>query len=278
MSTSVSTAESPQDLTAFLEDLAAWAENERVPFETVRYGVDAEQQLDLRLPDASPPHPLGVILHGGFWRAPFTRRNTSAVAVALTKAGWATANVEYRRHGPGTYRTTLDDVADARRRLAELRAPLDLDAMVAIGHSAGGQLALWLAARKGAVAAVALGGVCDLEAAARAGLGGNAVQEFLGGEPDVAGHAYDEADPRRLLPLGVPQLLVHGTEDDRVPITLAREYARRAHAAGDDCRLVELDGADHFDVIDPRSPSWGPVSDAVSQLVSRPVVEQHRPL
>jgi acetyl esterase/lipase len=262
----VSTAHSPARLPTFFDELAAWADGAGDAPETVRYGDHPDQELDLRVPDGAGPHPLAIVLHGGFWRAPHTRGNTNALAVALAGAGWATANVEYRRLGPGEYRATLDDVAAACDRLGELQT-VDLDAWLAIGHSAGGHLALWLAARGGALrAAVALGGVCDLEAAARAHIGGDAVVEFLGGEPESATAAYDAADPGRLLPLGVPQLLVHGTDDDRVPIGLARAYAERARAAGDDCRLLELEGVDHFDVIDPRHLAWAGIVRAIGEL------------
>jgi acetyl esterase/lipase len=260
----VSTAHSPAQLPAFFDELAAWADGAGVAPKTVRYGDHADQELDLRVPDAGP-HPLAIVLHGGFWRTPYTRGNTSALAVALAGAGWATANVEYRRLGPGEYRATLDDVAAACDRVGELER-IDLDASLAIGHSAGGHLALWLAARGGARGAVALGGVCDLEAAARAHIGADAVVEFLGGEPRSEKVAYDAADPGRLLPLGVPQLLVHGTDDDRVPIGLAREYAERARAAGDDCRLLELENVDHFDVIDPRHVAWAGIVRAIGEL------------
>jgi acetyl esterase/lipase len=202
-------------------------------------------------------------LHGGFWRAPYLRNNTSAVAAALTRAGWASANVEYRRLGPGGYAATLADVAAARRCLDRVDAPLDLSRTMAIGHSAGGHLALWLAATGGVGRLVALAGVCDLEHAARAGLGRDAVQEFLGGTSRDVPDAYEAADPARRLPLGVAQLLAHGTADDQVPFDHAERYAERARAAGDDCVLLALDDVDHFDVIDPRTAAWEAIGEAV---------------
>lgn len=261
----MSSAHSSEQLPAFFDELARWAQAHDVPCEPVSYGAHDDQELELRRPGGPEARGTAIVLHGGFWRAAFTRRNTTALAVALTRAGWTTANVEYRRPGRGAYRTLLDDVEAAGRRLRQLG--FGLDETIAIGHSAGGHLALWLAARGGAAAAVALGGVCDLVAAAEAGLGDDAVQEFLGGDPGSAGPAYDEADPARLLPLGVPQLLVHGAADDRVPAAHARAYAERAGAAGDDCRLLELAAADHFDVIDPRHPSWPRIVDALDALV-----------
>jgi acetyl esterase/lipase len=268
----VADATSPDALDPYLRELAAWAESTGQAPQVLRYGDHRDQVLDLRAPAGPGPHPLALVLHGGFWRAPYTRAYAGAIAVALTDSGWATANVEYRRLGPGAYRPMLDDVLAARERL---RALDEVDAAIAVGHSAGGHLALWLAAQGAVRAAVALAGVCDLKAAADAGIGSDAVAELLGGAPAAVPDAYDEADPARRLPLGLPQLLVHGTEDDRVPIELARTYAERARAAGDDCRLVELDGADHFDVVDPRRPAWAHVARAVADFAAQPSLQDH---
>jgi len=239
------------ELTALFAELSAWAAAATIPVETVRYGEHPDQVLDLRVADGSGPHPLAIVLHGGFWRSGFARDTTAALAVALTQAGWSTANVEYRRLGPGASRELLDDVRTAAG---------ELDADVAIGHSAGGHLALWLAANRGARAAIALGSVCDLAAAEREQLGRRAVRELFGEE------AYDDADPAQLLPLGIRQVLVHGVHDDRVPIEHARNYAERARAAGDECVLLELD-AGHFDVVDPRTPCFARIGEALT-LVS----------
>jgi acetyl esterase/lipase len=224
-----------------------------VPHEVVRYGDHEDQRLELRRGGGR----TALVLHGGFWRAGYTLANTRALAVALTRDGWTTANVEYRRLGPGRFRELLDDVAAAARAL-------DRPAL-AVGHSAGGHLALWLAAEGLAAAAVPLGGVSDLAAAARAGLGSDAVRELLGGDPDP----HPRVDPAARLPLGVPQLRVHGAEGDRVPVEHARAYAEQARAAGDDCRLLELAGADHFDPIDPRAPCWPAVRDSVHEVAAR---------
>jgi len=250
----VTATRAPELLPAFFAKLAAWAEAAAVPFETVRYGDHPDQVYDLRTPTGDGPFPVAVVVHGGFWRAGFTRSNTQALASALTAEGWVTSNIEYRRLGPGRYRELFDDLTDAVR---------GLEPDVAIGHSAGGHLALWLAAHGKAAAAVALGGVCDLEAAARAHVGDDAVQEFLGGEPEDVPEAYELADPGRLLPLGSRQVLVHGTYDDRVPIENARGYARRAREVGDDCRVLELEDADHFDVIDPRYAGFSRIVEAI---------------
>jgi acetyl esterase/lipase len=248
-------------LPAFFAELELWARERGGAVERLAYGEHADQVIDLRRPSAPAPRGLALVLHGGFWRAGFTRRNTTALAVALAEAGWASANVEYRRLGPGAYRPMLDDVSAARRRLE------GYEPVVAVGHSAGGHLALWLGAEGTVDACVALGGVCDLGDAAAAGLGAGAVQELLGGTPEEAPDAYLAADPAARLPLGLPQVLVHGVDDDRVPLAHAQAYSSRARDAGDDCRLVEVD-AGHFEPIDPRSPVWASVRAAVEQAGS----------
>ena len=251
-------------------ELAAWVEARGIGGSVHRYGPADDQHGVLRLPPTPPPHPVAIVIHGGFWRAPFTRSNTEALAVALAQAGWATWNIEYRRIGTGGgYPETLADVASACRALRELDPTLDPDAVVGVGHSAGGQLALWAAAERLVAGVVSLAGVCDLGAAAREGLGDGAVAEFLGGRPEAAEHRYACADPARRLPLAVPSLLVHGSNDDRVPIAQSRGLAAAASAAGDDCRLLELHGADHFDLIDPRSPNWPAIATGIGELLSR---------
>jgi len=248
----------PDELNGFFEALDEWASARDVPSATLRYGKHDDQLLDLHGSEAEGGA-LVMVLHGGFWRAPYSRRNTRALAVALSEAGWSCANVEYRRLGPGAYQPMLDDVRRARERLAAF------DRVVAVGHSAGGQLALWLAAEGLVDAALALGGVCDLAAGFATGLGDDAVAELLGGSPAEVPHAYALADPAARIPLGRRQVLVHGNEDDRVPIDHALRYAERASAAGDDCLVVELD-AGHFEPIDPRSSAWPSVVDALSSL------------
>lgn len=246
-----------EELPAFFEGLERWAQGrDDGTSELVAYGDHEDQVIDLRRRSTPGAQPLAIVLHGGFWRAGYTRRNTTALAVALAEAGWSSANVEYRRLGPGAYRPMLDDVAAARRCLDGYHP------VVAVGHSAGGHLALWLGAEGLVDACVALGGVCDLAEAARAGLGDSAVQELLGGSEDEVPEAYLVADPGARLPLDVPQLLVHGVDDDRVPLAHAKAYAVCARAAGDDCRVVELD-AGHFEPIDPRSRVWPDVLGAL---------------
>lgn len=250
----------PAELEEFFDELRGWAHGRGAPATTVAYGEHPDQVLDLYATGGGG-NALALVLHGGMWRPGFTRRNTTAAAVALAEAGWASANVEYRRLGPGEYRSMLDDVRNARERLASF------ERVVAVGHSSGGQLALWLAAEGLVDAAVALSGVCDLGAAAGEGLGGGAVVEFFGGSPAELPIVYREVDPAARLPLGRPQALVHGHDDDRVPIGHVRRYAEQASAGGDECRVIEVSGG-HFAPIDPRSAAWPAVLEAVASVAA----------
>jgi len=237
------------------------------------FGADPSQCADLYVPLGAGPHPVVVLVHGGFWRAAYDRSLMVPLAVDLVARGYAVWNLEYRRLGRpgGGWPGTFHDVAAGVDCLlnAAGAAALDLASVVAVGHSAGGHLALWLAARPelpaGAPgagprvrlrAAVSLAGVVDLRTADADSLGDGATAELLGGGIDVRPDRYAVASPRARLPLGVPQLLVHGDADDVVPMTQSRDYAAAARAAGDDVELLEVAGADHFAVIDPANPAW----------------------
>jgi dipeptidyl aminopeptidase/acylaminoacyl peptidase len=252
----------PRDVQAVIAELSEWtAAQGRTP-RTHRYGAEPDHEADLLMPEGDGPHRLAVLLHGGFWRARFTRSTMTALAVDLADRGWATWNVEYRRVGTGGgVPETLDDVRAAIDALTGVQAPVDAARVVVIGHSAGGQLALWAAGLASVVAVVSLAGVCDLGSAARMRIGDGAALEFTGGTPEERPEAYAAADPVRLLPAGAEVLLVHGDADDRVPVEQSRNYARASRDAGGRCELLELAGADHFAVIDPRTQAWSSVAE-----------------
>jgi acetyl esterase/lipase len=244
---------------------------------TFSYGPDRSQRADLHLPPGPGPYPLIVLIHGGSWRARYGRIVMRGLATDLVSRGWAVWNIEYRRvGGGGGWPATFGDVAAAIDHLAELAAPLALDAVTIIGHSAGGQLALWAGARDklphgapGSIAGaapvtvtrvVAMAGVCDLAGAYRRWHGGP-VRALMGGSPEELPERYAAADPMSLLPLTMPALLVHGTRDETVSIELARNYERAARAAGGEVELVEIPGAAgrHRAHIDPRGAAWAAV-------------------
>ncbi len=169
------------------------------------------------------------------------------LAADLGARGWTVANIEYRRLGScGGWPATFEDVT------AEIEAAPPGEPRVAIGHSAGGQLALWAAAQGLVTHAVAQAAVSDLAEAARLGLSGGAARELVGGREEL----FAQASPLELLPLGVPQLLVHGEEDAIVPVSMSRTYHEAAVAAGDPAELVVLPGVGHMEHLDPSSPAW----------------------
>jgi acetyl esterase/lipase len=214
------------------------------------YGPDPDQHADLWLPEGES-RGLVVLLHGGFWRAKYDKEYLNAAAASLAGAGWAVWNTEYRRVGAGGgWPVTFEDVAAARAA-----APL-ASRVVAVGHSAGGHLALLLAAHGLVDAAVGLGAVCDLHGAARDDLGDGAAAAFMGSAPPAA---WAEADPLVLAPPSAPVTLVHGLDDDTVPVAHARAYAA---AAGDRCTLVELP-CGHFEPVDPSTAAWAHVVEAL---------------
>jgi acetyl esterase/lipase len=227
----------------------------------IEYGDHPAQHVEHWAP-SGPTRGVVVVIHGGFWKAAYGLDLGRPLAASLATHGWTAWNIEYRRVGDGGgLPETFDDVAAAIDLLAEVDR-LDTSTVVTLGHSAGGHLAAWAAAR-GRFArwqpervpvthVVSQAGVLDLAAAHRDGLGGGAVQALVGGPP---GPAYDEVDPARQIPLEVPVWCLHPTGDDLVPPSQSREYVERARAAGAAAELIEVDG-DHFVVIDPGSDAW----------------------
>jgi len=224
----------------------------------IPYGKDPLQFGDLRLPTGPGPHPLVIFIHGGYWRAAYNLDHAGHICAALTRAGAATWSLEYRRIGDpaGGWPGTLDDIvhgAEFIKRIAP-RYRLDLHRMVAAGHSAGGQLVLWLAAQMAVDlrGVVPLAGVTDLRRAWALQLSGGVVRQFLGGTPDQVPQRYASTSPIELLPISVPQRLLHGTADDVVPFEMSERFAEKSHNA----KLVLLKGAGHFELIDPRAREW----------------------
>ena len=241
------------------------------------YGSDPNQFLDLRLPKAKAPYPLVMNIHGGFWRAKYNLDHAGHICAALAAKGLATANVEYRRVGNegGAWPNTFADIRAAYQFLRQHAAKHSLDPqrMVVTGHSAGGQLALCLAAHEPDVArVVSLAGVVDLQRAYTLHLSNDAVVEFLRGTPAEVPDHYREADPMQLSIPHARQWLVHGSADDVIPPAFSRDYVsakeKRAAREKEDVHLLEISGADHFDVIDPRTSAWKKIEETILRLLA----------
>jgi acetyl esterase/lipase len=237
----------------------------------VAYGGDSNQFLDLRLPPGKRPHGLVISIHGGYWRAKYDLGYMGHLCAALTAKGIATANLEYRRVGNegGGWPGTFADVRAGYQSLIQNAPKYQFDSgrIVVVGHSAGSQLGLCLAAREAGVrAAISLAGVVDLQRAYSLHLSNDAVVEFLGGTPSEVADHYREADPMKLA-IGARQWLVHGAGDDVVPPDFSRDYVMAKRKMKEDARLVEIAGAGHFEVVDPRSEAWKDVERVVVEAV-----------
>jgi dipeptidyl aminopeptidase/acylaminoacyl peptidase len=239
----------------------------------IEYGAGPFHFGYLRLPKSKGPHPVVVVIHGGFWRAAFDLEHSGHLCAALTRAGLATWSLEYRRIGNpgGAWPGTFEDVRQGAAHLLQAGSQygLDLSRAVAIGHSAGGHLALWLGAEKPLRwrGVISLAGVADLRRAWELKLSNTVVADLLGGTPTDHPERYARASPLERLPLRVPTRLLHGDRDDIVPLEISQRFAAAAQRAGDDVVLTPLAGADHFDVIDPRSAVWSEVERSVLALI-----------
>jgi acetyl esterase/lipase len=248
---------------------AAW------PFCSLPYGEGPDQVADLRVPDQQPdrdrPHPVAVLVHGGFWYDPWERDLMEGLAIDLVHRRVAVWNVEYRRvGGGGGWPATAHDVAAAVDHLLPLAGPYRLNArrVALVGHSAGGQLALWTASRRTADVrprlVVALAAVTDLANTRNHDLGGRAVDALLATAPDPK-RARADASPIARVPLGLAQLVAHAADDPLVQVDQSRRYVAAAQAAGDEVDYREFTHGGHFALIIPRSAAWRAVAEALTE-------------
>jgi acetyl esterase/lipase len=215
--------------------------------EVILYGDHPDQVVEVWRPAVESGPPI-VFLHGGFWRAAYDRRHCAPLAEDLAGLGYPVGLVEYRRSGRGGWTAMLDDVTTGIEAATRV-----LGRAVLGGHSAGGHLALWYAARapERVRGVVALAPVADLALAYDLGLGDGAVADLLGGGPQERARAYAGAQPGAI---AAPARILHGTDDVPVPVAVSRTYATRTGTP-----LTELRGVDHFALIDPLSEAWSTV-------------------
>lgn len=246
------------------------------------YGPGSEQFGELTLPSATPPYPVILLIHGGGYREKYNLRPLGALVSALAAAGFAVWNIEYRRFGNGgAYPQMFLDVAAAADHLPVIAAAhqLDLTRVITIGHSAGGHLALWLAGRPNIESTspifageplavhgvVALAPLADVTHGSESELSSDALLAVMGGEATQNPSAYRNGCPVRLLPLGMPQVIIVGSED-RAMLENAERYIAAARAAGDDAQLIVLHGAGHFEIVAVETEEWAAVQQAATQL------------
>ncbi|HSA56283.1 MAG TPA: alpha/beta hydrolase [Gemmatimonadaceae bacterium] len=261
----------------------------REPDHRVSYGDDSSQFGELRIPPGQGPHPVVVLVHGGCFKAAYaTTRDLAPMADALRDEGIASWNVEYRRVGQpgGGWPNTWRDVGSAVDHLRTLapRHNLDLSRVVVLGHSAGGHLAIWAAARSRVPAgspllmaaplavrgAIDLAGPLDMTANIEGYQGlcrDTVITALHGGTPQTVPERYAQSSPTNLLPLGVPQVLVWPEHEDFVPRPLVNAYVEAAARAGDSVRLIVIPGAGHFDIASPRSTTWPVLLPAIRSLL-----------
>jgi len=249
----------------------------------IAYGKDEFQFGDLRLPKTAGPHPVVIVIHGGCWLSQYGLGYMGHASAALTEAGFATWNIEYRRIGNqgGGWPRTFEDAAKAADFLADIagKYSLDLNQVVAVGHSAGGHLALLLGARPQfkkdnplyspnplkLQGVVSLAGITDLRKTGTAC--DKEVVMFTGGEAKEKFAIYDQASPIALLPLGVRQKIVQGDADNIIPMAMAADYVEAAKKKKDSAELLAVEKAGHFELVDPKSAAWPSVQDAVLSLM-----------
>ncbi len=253
----------------------------------IAYGTDLLQFGELRLPSGSDSVPLVVLIHGGCWRAQYDLKHVAAASAALANEGFATWTIEYRRVGDpgGGWPGTFDDISQAVDHVRALGLQfhrIDTTRVVLVGHSAGGQLALWAASRRQneltglfrssrpplpVVGVVSLAGITDLaEFGATPGGCNGAVTPLLGGTPATVPDRYRAVSPVERVPIGVPVRLVHGEADPIVPVAQSRKFAARNRVAGGVSELSVIPGAGHFDLVAPQAEAWVTVLRVVHTL------------
>ena len=260
------------------------------PDRTIRYGTDERQVVDLYLPAGAGPHPVVLMIHGGCWSAPWDRTLMNWASDDLRRRGIAVWNIDYRViEGGNGYPHVFDDTFAAIQSLSghAHEFGLDLNRVVAVGHSAGGHLALWYAAKRRSWApppnvrmipppefraVVSLGGLPDLELAARppgSGCGTEVIGQLVGrGRPGRTDPFADTSVPR-MGPLGIPQVLVNGTTDPIIPTFFAEDYAGKMRAQGDDVRVRLIEGAGHVELIAPETPAWAAAVEEIERGLGR---------
>ena len=251
----------------------------------INYGTDPLQFVELRLPKSPGSYPIAIIIHGGCWLAQYDVKHIGRFASAVTELGIATWSLEYRRVGDagGGWPGTFQDIARGADHLSVVanKYSLDLNRVIVIGHSSGGHLALWLAARRqlpqesslfsanpiSIQGVLALAPATDLQHRHRVGVCDGVVDKLMGGSPEAVPDHYRQGSPSEMLPLGVKQVILIGDHDTQSRIAASNMYFERAKQAGDSIKIIRAEESAHFEVIAPHSSTWKLVRDAALSLL-----------
>lgn len=248
----------------------------------IEYGKDPNQYGELYLPKEEAKGVV-VMIHGGYYQPQFSLGYLEPADLDLVAHGYAVWSIEYRRMTQGGgWKTTLEDVLSGVNHLDAISAQYHLPKnIVLVGHSVGGQFALWVASRtkqpsdtfgmlKPKIAGVvSLAGVSDLlllDKGHRSAHRERPITQFIGADPATSPEILKKISPIELIPLGVKQILLHGNMDINVPVGVSYLYRDKALAAGDDVQLEVVPLADHFTLLNPAQPFWSEVVTAIDTL------------
>jgi acetyl esterase/lipase len=256
----------------------------------IAYGEHPTQIAYLRLPEGQGPHPVAVIIHGGCWLSKIAdHKNTSALSDALRKIGIASCNIEYHcvDHPGGGWPGTFLDVAHATDylRVIAMKYKLDLERVIVIGHSSGGQLALWVAARhvipkdnplyidnplkvRGVIALSPATDLIKLEPKDEEICGDNVIVKLVGGLPNEVPERYQSTSPIEMLPIRVPQTVIVGDHDIPIIIEDSKTYVATAKKKGDEGQLIIVEHASHHELVAPGSSAWLTVRSSVLSMLN----------
>ncbi len=260
------------------------------PDHSVRYGDQPAQVVDLFVPEGRGPHPVVIMIHGGCWSQPWDRNLMNWISDDLRRRGIAVWNIDYRTLGENdrsAYPTLFADVAAAADALRgpQRHYQFDLSRVVTVGHSAGGHLALWLAARRNLPrdhfanldplpihAAISLGGLQDLQLAERppgSGCGTEVIGRLIGRTQSARPDPFADTSVPRMGPLRIPQVLINGNQDRIIPTHFAEDYARQMRAMGDDVRVRMIDATGHVELVAPESDAWAAAVEEIERALGR---------
>lgn len=289
----LTTSDGKPPISSFSTYNVSWSEIQQLgktPYDyLIPYGEEELQFGELRVPETSnTPFPLVVFIHGGCWQAAYNLNHVSAVCADLVKEGYAVWTPEYRRIGDerGGYPNTFLDLQKSIKYISKLAEiyPVDVKKVFLLGHSAGGHLALWLSNQQGLSkespfynnipfvpqGVISLAGITDLIAYDTLGNDcSEAVQQLMGGTPLVMQEQYQQINPSTTLPDTIPIRLVHGDQDNIVPISQSEGYAKKAVLAGKDVKVITVEGGGHFDMVSPHSAAWQLIKAELNTLAKR---------